>query len=252
MERHFHCTACGKCCIGWLPLSLDDAIANAGRFPLAMIWTTVRQGAKSFALTAELGTTVKFRNRKQIAVQIAPTAYIPPSFPCPALVPDGLCGIHADKSSRCRTMPFSPYREEKDQADLLVPKPGWLCDTSAGAPVVYRDKEVVAREDFDRERRALMDQAATLRGYADRLMANPDVAAAIEKAAMKPRGGYAVLNFSAILPRLEQVDAADFSRRQLPVLTEFADRTAGISELADYHRYYRDNAAGMARFLERL
>jgi len=251
MERRFHCTACGKCCFGWLPLSLDDAIANAGRFPLAMIWTTLRQGTRSFALNAELGTTVELRNRKRIALQIAPTAYIPPAFPCPALAPDGLCGIHADKPARCRTMPFSPYREENDQADLLVPKPGWLCDTTAAAPVVYRDKKVVLREDFDRERRALRDQAATLRAYADALVTNPDVAAAVEKAAKKPRGGWIVLNFSAILPRLEQVDGGAFSRSHLPVLTEFADRTAGIAGLADYHRYYLDNAAGMARFLER-
>ncbi len=144
------------------------------------------------------------------------------------------------------------YREENDQADLLVPKPGWLCDTTVAAPVVYRDRKVVLREDFDRERRALRDQAATLRAYADALVTNPDVAAAVEKAARKPRGGWVVLNFSAILPRLEQVDAAAFSRSQLPVLTEFADRTAGISGLADYHRYYLDNAAGMARFLERI
>jgi Fe-S-cluster containining protein len=215
-----------------------------------MIWTTLRQGAKAFALTVELGTAVKLKNRKQIAVQIAPTAYIPPSFPCPALAPDGLCGIHADKPARCRTMPFSPYREERDQDDLLVPKPGWLCDTSAAAPVVYRDGEVVGREDFDRERRALRDKAATLRAYADRLATNPEVAAAVEKAAKKPRGGYVVLNFSTILPRLPQVDAAAFSRLQLPVLTEFAERTADDTELADYHRYYRDNAAAMARFLE--
>ncbi len=99
-------------------------------------------------------------------------------------------------------MPFSPYREESDQADLLVPKPGWLCDTTAAAPVVYRDKKIVSREDFDRERRALEDQAVPLRAYADRLMANPEVAAAVEKAAKNPRGGYVVLNFSAILPRL--------------------------------------------------
>lgn len=62
---------------------------------------------------------------------------------------------------------------------------------------------------------------------------------------------YVVLNFSAILSRLQRVDAAAFSRLQLPVLTEFADRTAGVAELADYHRYYRDNAAGMGQFLER-
>ncbi len=251
MERRFHCTACGKCCFGWLPLSLDDAIANAGRFPLAMIWTTLRQGAKAFAITAELGTTIELGKRKRLAVQIAPTAYIPPAFACPALAPDGRCGIHADKPARCRTMPFSPYREENDQADLLVPKPGWLCDTTTAAPVVYRDKKVVSREDFDLERGALVDQAATLRAYADRLATNPEVAAAVEKAAKKPRGGYVVLNFSAILPRLPQADAAAFSRLQIPVLTGFAERTAGDTDLADYHRYYRENAAAMTLFLER-
>ncbi len=60
-----------------------------------------------------------------------------------------------------------------------------------------------------------------------------------------------MLNFTAILPRLQQVDAATFARLQLPVLAEFVDRTAGIAELAEYHSYYRDNAAGMVQFLER-
>lgn len=253
MERRFHCTACGKCCNGWLPLTLDDALANAGRFPLAIILTTVRQGAKGFEITARLGTTLPFGKRKRIAIQIAPTSYVPPSLPCPALATDGRCAIHADKPSRCRAMPFSAYRDERDQTSLLVPKTGWDCDTSAESPVVYRDKEVVDRQDFDHERRRLIDQASTLRDHADALIATaPNVAAAIENAAQKPRGGYVVLNFTTLLPRLQGTDAADFARRQLPVLADFAERTDGASDLADYNQYYRTNIKGMERFLERL
>ena len=99
MERRFHCTVCGKCCYGKLPLTLGDAVANAGRFPLAMLWTTIRQSAKSFAITARLGTTVKLGKRKQVALQVTPVSYMPPSLPCPALAPDGRCSIHADRKS---------------------------------------------------------------------------------------------------------------------------------------------------------
>lgn len=253
MERRFQCTSCGKCCYGQLPLTLNDAVANADRFPLAMLWTTIRQGAKSFAITARLGTKVKLGKGKRFAVQITPISYLPPSLSCPALASDDRCSIHADKPSRCRTMPFYPYREESDQSDLLVPRQGWLCDTSASAPVVYRDKKIVHPEDFEHELRELVDQTPVIRAYADGLMAKaPNVAAALEKAAKTPRGGTVVLNFTAIVSRLPQMDMTAFARKQLPVLTGFADKTAGMSDAADFHRYYRDNAAGMTRFLERV
>jgi len=252
MERHFHCTACGKCCYGWLPLTLSDAVAHAGRFPLAMVWTTVRQGAKAFEHTARLGISLKVGKRKRVAVQIAPTAYIPPSFSCPELAPDGGCAIHAAKPVRCRAMPFSAYQPEADQANLLIPKPGWQCDTSDGAPVVYRGKKVVPRGDFDEERRELARQAPVLSTYADRVIATaPNVAAALESAANKPKGGYVVLKFSAIVPRIDGIDLAAFSRLQLPVLNDFAERTADDPALADYHRYYRECALGMERVLEK-
>ena len=149
MERRFSCPTCGKCCYGQLPLSLDDALAHADRFPLVVMWTPVRQGGRSFDITAELGITIKLRKRRLAAVQITPCAYLPPSFACPELTEDGLCAIHAEKPQRCRTMPFSAYRDEKDQGDLLLPRPAWLCDVSPNAPVVYRDKGILAREAFD-------------------------------------------------------------------------------------------------------
>ncbi|HYD29655.1 MAG TPA: YkgJ family cysteine cluster protein [Azospirillaceae bacterium] len=247
MERRFTCTACGKCCFGALPLTLDDALAHAGRFPLAMIWTPVRQGSKAFDLTARLGITVRLPNRKQLAVQIAPTAYIPPSLPCPALNPEGRCSIHATKPSRCRTMPFYPYREEKDQADLLIPRPGWACDTSAAAAVVYRDKAIIDRADFDHERQDLLRQASALRSYAEGLMAMaPWLVQGLVQAAMKPVGGHVVVNFASFLSRLDPGEAAAFARRQHPVLTDFAELTAGEASLKEYHARYTEWAKDVA------
>jgi len=252
MDRHFQCTACGKCCNGWLPLSLDDALAHAGRFPLAMVLTTIRQGSRSFDLTAGLGTTVPFGKRKRVAVLVTPMSYIPPTLACPALKDDGLCKIHAGKPSRCKTMPFSPVRDEREQASLLLPKPGWECDTSDDAPLVYQGKELVDRRDFDHERRQLEDQAATLRAYADNLIAGaPNVAAGLQSAAKKSRGGNVVINFTTLLPHLPKVDPADFARQQLPVLMSFAERTQGAAEWSGYHQFYLENINGMERFLKR-
>jgi len=250
IERHFHCTACGKCCTGQLPLTLKDAVTNAGRFPLAMMWTTVRPGAKTFDLTARLGTTVQLGKHKQVAVQITPVSYLPPTLACPALADDGRCRIHADKPARCRTMPFYPYREETDQADLLTPRAGWLCDTSAEAPLVYRDKTIVNRADFDLERQELINQTPLIRAYAERLLANaPNVGAALEAAAKKKRGGTVMLAFTAIVSRLPDTDLTAFAKHQLPVLTAHAEKTKNLPQAKDFHRYYKNTAQGMRKFL---
>ena len=251
MERRFKCTACGKCCYGWLPLTISDALIHADRFPLAIFWSPVRQSSRSFALSSRLGTTIQLQRHKQIAVRVSPTAYIPPSLACPALMPEGLCSIHADKPSRCRAMPFSPYQEESDQADLLVPRSGWACDTSDAAPVVYRDKKIVDREDFDHERAGLFAQAPTLRAYAAWLLdAKPELMQELMKVAMNPTGGHVVVGFSTLIPRLAKVDMFDFARKQLPVMNAFSAKTADVSELAEYHKHYRSCAAEMERILK--
>ena len=252
MDRRFSCTACGKCCFGWLTLTLKDALAHAGRFPLAVIWTPVRQGTKSFSIAARLGLTVRLGKRRQLAVRIAPTAYIPPTLPCPSLAPDGLCSIHEDKPSRCRAMPFFPYREEGDQADLLIPRPGWLCDTSAEAPVVYRDRKIVERKDFDDEREELFRQASTLRSYGEWLIESaPSLKDELIRVAKKRAGGHVVVNFSTLLPHLPEVDVVAFARKQFPVLSEFAAKTNGYPAFAEYHKLYQECAAEMESVLDR-
>lgn len=252
MEQRFACTACGACCHGWLPLTLEDALAHAGRFPLAMVWTPLRQGAKAFAQMARLGTTVRLRDRKTLAVAIAPTAYIPPSFPCPELLADGRCNIHTNKPARCRTMPFYPYREESDQADMLIPRTGWTCDISAAAPVVYRDRRIVERADFDHEHGQLLHQAPVLRGYAEyALKYMPWILDSLGKAAARPAAGSVVTSLSSFLTAARRPDAPALAARQEPVLAAFAARTAETPELAEYHRNYVAWGKEMAALVRR-
>ena len=244
MERHFSCTACGKCCHGLLPLTINDALAHADKFPLVVIWTPVRQGGRSFRVTADLGITIQLKKRKLAAVQIAPTAYIPRTFSCPELTEEGLCGINAVKPQRCRTMPFTAYRDEKDQNDLMIPRSGWLCDTSDEAPIVYRDKNIVDRDDFEVERDQLVRDAMILKPYAEWLLDSvPSLRMELQKVATNPSGGRVLVAFSTLIPRLPKVDIYAFAEKQLPVMKDFAERTAGDPELADFHRRYVDSAA---------
>lgn len=243
MERRFTCTACGKCCHGLLPLSIGEALAHAATFPLIMVWTTVRQGGRSFEATAGMGLTIKLKKRRKAAVRIAPTAYIPPAFPCPQLADDGLCSIHSGKPQRCRTMPFAASRAEADQRDLLIPRPGWQCDTSGDAPVVYRDREVVERREFDNERELLVGDAAILKPYGEWLLDSvPALAMELRKIAMKPAGGHVLVNFQSLVQRLPKVDIHDLADKQFPVMRDWAEKTAGDAALADFHKRYTDAA----------
>jgi Fe-S-cluster containining protein len=252
MERRFLCTACGKCCFGWLPLTLKDALTHAGRFPLAVVWTPVKQASKAYDITARLGLVTMTRDKKRLAVRIAPTAYIPPSLPCPALTANNLCVIQADKPSRCRTMPFFPYREQNNQDDLLLPRPGWTCDTSQAAPVVYLDKAVVDREDFEREYRDLVEQVPIMRAYGEWLLgAVPNMVENLGRAAMKPGGGHVAVSFASLLRRLDEVDRPAIAQAQIAVLGEFVSKVADQSTLTEYHRNYGDWAWEMERLARR-
>ncbi len=246
MDRHFQCTACGKCCVGLLPLTLDDALRHAARFPLALVWTPVPQGVRAFALSSRIGTPMRLGNRQKIAAVITLAAYLPPAFPCPELMADGRCGIHSDKPLRCRTMPFYPYRDEQDQADLLVPRKGWACDTTAAAPLVYQDKAIVERSDFDLERRALLEQAPLMRTYAEyALKYMPGIMDKLGALVQKP-GSNLITSLSSFLTAVRQFDPAAIAAQQLPVLEAYAVKTADTPGLEEYQRNYAGWAKEMA------
>ncbi len=243
MERHFECTACGKCCQGWLPLALDDAIAHADRFPLFVLWTPVRPGGKSFDLTARLGVVVEPKRKKKAAVRVTAFSYVPSHLPCPALLSDGLCAVHETKPQRCKTMPFSGARTEHDQTDLLIPRPGWECDVSGSAPVVYSGKTIVARDEFARERARLEADAKVLKPYAQFMLAGAHkVRQDVDKMALRPQGGHVILSFTTLTPRLPQVDIQDFAAKQLRVMESFADLTADNPEHVTEHKRYVEQA----------
>jgi Fe-S-cluster containining protein len=241
MQHHFHCTACGKCCTGMLPLTLGEALQHAHRFPLAMVWTVVRPGNASYEITVRLGTVVQVARRKSVAVQITPMAYLPPQMPCPELTNEGLCGIHAGKPIRCRAMPFYAYKEEGDQADMLLPRAGWACDISKAAPLVYQDGTILDRTDFDAERQQLLKQAPILKAYADRIVASvAGIVGKLEMLSKQSGGGRLALPFTGILPRLPGADLAAFATAQLPVLRRYAALTATDKAAASFHQYYTD------------
>lgn len=245
MERRFACTACGKCCNGVLPLTIDEALAHAGRFPLAVALLPVRKGHKAFALAARLGAMARLRDKREVAVRVSPVAHLPPAMACPALAADGLCAIHATKPLRCRAMPFFAARDEADQTELLIPRAGWACDTSAAAPVLYRDKEILDRAAFDAERRALLAQAPVIKAYADKLAATvPGLIEGLGKAVAK--GGEVVVGFASLLRAIPGADPGAVARAQLPVLAEFAGRTEG-----DHRRRYEDWMRDMERLARR-
>lgn len=240
MAYRFQCTACGKCCYGQVPLTINDACRLADRFPLAMVWSPVRQGSKDFAMVAKLGAVFQLPNRKQLAALIVPTAYLPPNIPCPALGADNLCTIHADKPLRCRTMPFYPYREEQYQAELLTLQTGWECDMSDSAPIVFADKSITVRDDFDQEHQTLEDQQPQIQRYADYMLKyTPNLVNSLVKASLKARVGQVVTSLSSFLTATRNPSAKDIAQQQLPVLEIYRLKTADQKQWAEFHQYYQ-------------
>lgn len=252
VERRFRCTACGACCKGQVPLTFDEALKYAGLFPLAVVWTPVRPGAKSHEQALRLGAPLRLSGKKDAGVFIFPVAYLPASMSCPALADDGLlCTVHDDKPLRCRAMPFDPKRPPSDQNDLLTPRPGWKCDvTSADAPVVYRDRRIVETADWDAESAAMAAQVDRLRAYAKHVVAYvPGVIDSLNRVAAGKFAGHVVMGFYLYLSRLKNDVAVPVARAQVDVLERFAAATADRPDLAEQHRNYVRWRGEMARFL---
>ena len=249
-EQRFACTACGKCCYGWLPLSLDEALAHADKFPLAIALTPVKPSERHYKITTQLGTVFQLPTQQKIALSIMPVAYIPASCACPALTNDNLCSIHHAKPMRCRTMPFYPYRDEEHQMDLLAPRKGWGCDTGPTAPVVYRDKRIVVPSAFKAERAALRADAPALRTYVDRLLQlSPSLRSRIMKAAQSKIAGRVIVSLSSFLRTDRRLSLETFASKQHPVLEAWIAKTESDAGAADYTAYYREAASDFAGFI---
>lgn len=219
---------------------------------MCFVWTPLRQGSKDYALVATLGTTIALNGGKKLAVLIVPTSYIPASFPCPALGDDNLCSIHNNKPSRCKTMPFYPYREERYQVELLTPRQGWACDTSTAAPMVFQDNTIIFRDDFDREKQELLEQVPILRCYADYMLKySPSLISSLIHASNKAKAGHVVTSLSSFLTATRYAEAKNIAQRQLPILNKYMAKTAGDTQLTDFHKNYLNWSKEMAYLAQR-
>jgi len=251
-EQRFACTACGACCYGVLPLTVSEALAWADTFPLAISITPVRPGARGYSSLRHLGVDVAFGPRRTMSLLVSPVSFIPPNMACPKLSPENLCSIHETKPERCRTMPFLGYKDEDSQRDLLVPRPGWKCDTGPGAPVVYRDQKIVDRTAFASEREAMKTQAPRLQAFVDFLLKyDPASSARIARAAQAPQIGRVMVGFVSFLRQDRNLDIIEFAKRQRPVLAAWLERTADDPKLAQFTNYYREAFADLQRYIDR-
>lgn len=249
-EQRFACTACGVCCHGMLPLSIDEALRWADRFPLAFSATPVRAGARGYA-TSDVAVNFSSGAKKPLQLIITPVAVIPPAAPCPQLADNGLCSIHEEKPQRCRTMPFYAYKDEDSQRDMLVPRQGWNCATGEDAPVVYRDKQIVDRTEFQRERNLLKCQASALQRYVDTLVRyDPGFVMRIQRAANTAVPGRVIVGFVSWLRQNKDLDVLNFARRQHPVLEVWFQKTARDPKALQFATYYREAMADLERYLQ--
>lgn len=248
-EQRFACTACGLCCHGMLPLSIEEALKWADTFPLAISATPVKGGTRGYA-TKEVAVTFSAGAKRPIQLIVTPTVFIPPTAPCPKLSDDGLCSIHEEKPQRCKTMPFYGYKDEDSQRDMLVPRPGWKCATGEDAPVVYRDRQIVDRAEFQHERDLLSRQSPLLQRYVDTLgRYDPSFVMRVQTASKATVPGRVIVGFVSWLRQNKDLDVLDFARRQHPVLSCWLEKTSRDPKATQFTSYYREAMADLERYL---
>jgi Fe-S-cluster containining protein len=148
--RRFSCTACGKCCTRGPEMELGEVTALADRFivrllfrlhsvPLQAVSGEAHRHLRHFSAHEE------HAGGRALHLTISALPFHAAKDKCPAL--DGTrCGLYERRPLACRTVPFHYAIAARALArafDQLVKTPGYLCDTSSAAPVVFRGGKVV-------------------------------------------------------------------------------------------------------------
>lgn len=172
MDRHFACTACGKCCTRGPEMELSEATALADVFitrlmfklhslPLdarsmrAALWAK-REGSglpvrKALAEARELMARFSLydeadaANERSLHLTLSALP-VHGGQQCPALIGDRY-GIYARRPAGCGTVPFHYSRASSTLGaylDAFARIPGHACDTSRDAPVALRGAAVAA------------------------------------------------------------------------------------------------------------
>ena len=142
-------------------------------------------------------------------------------------------------------------RGEDDQMDLLTPKAGWACDTSESAPVLYRDKTIIEREEFAMERAQVLSDAKVLKPFAELMLdSQPSLRMELTKTAERPMGGTLIVSFSPLVKRLGHVNIFELAAKQVPVMEDFVRQTHDDDQAKAEHQRYLDSAQEWRRIME--
>jgi Fe-S-cluster containining protein len=163
-EKRFACTGCGACCDRSPEVLLSEAAGLADIFVFRLMFRLYTL-PRSFAGSASAGSAAAFYESKRLLASFAARAspakrnggeriaYLTISAlaldtspgACAALE-NGRCGIYERRPLACRTVPFHYSRAEAAaETDLaaFVARPGYRCETGAGAPVVLAGGRIV-------------------------------------------------------------------------------------------------------------
>jgi hypothetical protein len=105
--------------------------------------------------------------------------------------------------------------------------------------VVFRNNEIVFREDFDREKLDLQEQVPILRRYADYMLKySPLLVSSLVTASSKPIAQQVVTSLSSFLTATRNTETKRIAQLQLPILSEYAAKTAENEKLREFHKNY--------------
>jgi len=171
---HFACTACGKCCDRGPEMTLSEATALADKFILRLIfklhilpadarspstiawWKTqgsylatrqcLDEKAHHLALLSSGNKVEKINGEtRSTYLEISSIPIHLDGGKCPALK-ESLCSIHSERPLTCRSVPFHYSRAPSTLPKYLekfASTPGYQCDTTSDAPVVFQGGIVV-------------------------------------------------------------------------------------------------------------
>ncbi len=189
----FACTACGLCCNRGPEMELTEATALAGVFitqllfkmhslPLyphskrAAQWSEGRTSSlpRVEALEEERTHLNKFTAREKIDKSKGRSLHLTISAltldrekgKCPALA-DKRCSIYPSRPSSCRTVPMHYSRPASvlgGYLDSFVSSPGYECDVSADAPVVF-DGRAITDTSVEAARREALELVRSEMGW---------------------------------------------------------------------------------------
>lgn len=167
MDAYLNCNQCGKCCNTGPSLAFSEVFKFQDKFVIGLYCQAQAESKSSFPETI-MGSQTTDDDHKLIMdhmgnmfgrmntldgnfyLQFYPMDIGYSSLKhhsCDQLQADGGCGIHADKPSMCRSVPFDAMFPESQQAltiEVFMSSHSCLTTTGQEQDLIYRDGQIVS------------------------------------------------------------------------------------------------------------